>query len=171
MDYSKIYDIDFRALANLLTPPFLRKVTFIDWLEVLFKPLEEVNLSLKALRKEAIYKVTHNGQVVYLQKVLNDSFDKEFRRIKITDSFEVNPTWIYPEADELPVYVYADAESSPRYVYDDSIFDTSTFDFNILIPSDLRPVSAEDIINLELQIKSLTNYYKLASKRYQIKWI
>lgn len=90
MNYSKIYDIDFRELANLLTPPMLRRRRHIDWIETLLKPLEQVNFSLKKYRKDAIYKVTHNGQVVYLEKVLNDSFDPELRRIKI-DDFHLRP--------------------------------------------------------------------------------
>ncbi|MCK4500600.1 hypothetical protein KAU11_08880 [Candidatus Babeliales bacterium] len=170
MNYSKIYNIDFRVLANLLTPPFLRKERLIDWLVVLLKPLEEVNFSFNQFRRDSIYKVTHNGQVVFLQKVLNDRFDNEFRRVKIADSFEYNPVWVRPEEDELPVYVYE--EDKPVFIHSESdVFGDVDVDFIVSMPLDLKPVAPIDLTNLELQIKSLTNYYKLASKRYLIEWI
>jgi hypothetical protein len=169
VNYSNLYNIDFRRLATLLTPTFLRKVKFIDWLETLLKPLEEVNFSFKQFRKDSIYKVTHNGQVVYLQKVLNDSFDNEFRRIKIKDSFENDPTWIYPQANENPTYIYD--QNSPTFLYDNSIFNNIEVDFVLSIPSGLKPFNEYDQRILEIQIKSIVNYYKLASKRFKILWI
>ncbi len=168
MNYSKIYNIDFRSLANLLTPPFLRKKTFIDWLSCLLHPLSFVNYNLNIFRKESIYKVTHNGQVVYLQKVLNDKYDNELRRIRIQDSFIYDPTWVYPEIRELPVYVYD--ENNPVYIYDESAFDTAETDFVAIFPNEIKPVNEIDLNILEIQIKSLINYYKLAGKRYLILW-
>lgn len=168
MNYSNIYNINFRKLGDLLTPPFLRKAALIDWIECLLKPLEEVNVNFKIFRKASIYKVTHNGQVVYLQKVLNDYFDKEERRIYIKDVFYRNPLYIYPETDEKPVYIY---DNEPVYVYDDNDFNLPDYEFVVYIPIALKPVNDIDIINIEIQIKSLVNYYKLASKRYLIKWI
>jgi hypothetical protein len=169
VNYSKIYDIDFRELANLLTPPMLRRRRHIDWIETLLKPLEQVNFSLKKYRKDAIYKVTHNGQVVYLEKVLNDSFDPELRRIKIDDFPIYDPLWVYPESDEKPVYIDA---QKPVYVYTaGSIFKTVDFDFRVLVPKDIKPASDYALSALTVQIRSLVNYYKLASKRYTIEWI
>ncbi len=170
MRYSNIYNIDFGNLANLLTPPFLRKVKLIDWLIVLLKPLEEVNVSFKSFRNDAIYQVTHNGQVFSLQKVLNDAYDNTERRIRIVDSFVVDPLYIYPEDDERPVYVYPEGQEPP-YVYDDVVFEEIDVDFIVLLPSDFRPSNDEDRRILEIQIRSLINYYKLASKRYVLKWI
>lgn len=171
MNYSNIYNIDFRKLANMLTPPFLRKLTHIDWLETLFKPLEEVNFKFKIFRKESIYKVTHNGQVVYLQKVLNDAFDNEFRRIYIVDSFAIEPLWVYPEANQRDIYIGEVGDSETVYVYDESIFDDSDVDFIVVMPIELMPATDYDLNIVEIQIKSLVNYYKLASKRYKIIWI
>lgn len=169
MIYNNIYKINFRNLANYLTPPFLRKQRFIDWMDVLLKPVEEVNYSFKLFRKQAIYKVTHNGQVVFLQKVLRDAFDRELRRILIVDSLSFDPVWVYPTADDLPVYI-GDA-SSPRFLYNgSSVFADQDYDFIILMPAELKPSDPDDLNISELQIKSLTNYYKLASKRFLILW-
>lgn len=171
MSYFNNYDIDFNVLANLLTPPFLRKPKLIDWLITLLKPLEEVNYKFKAFRRQAIYKVTHNGQVVYLQKVLRDAYDNEQRRILIQDAFSRDPLYIYPEANQLPAYIYSEAENQPVYLYDNSIFDAGDYDFVVLFPLKLKPLTDFETNILEIQIKSLINYYKLASKRYIILWI
>lgn len=171
MSYFNNYDIDFNVLANLLTPPFLRKPKLIDWLITLLKPLEETNYKFKAFRRQAIYKVTHNGQVVYLQKVLRDAYDNEQRRILIQDAFSIDPLYIYPEANQLPAYIYSEAENQPVYLYDNSIFDAGDYDFVVLFPLELKPLTDFETNILEIQIKSLINYYKLASKRYIILWI
>ena len=105
-----------------------------------------------------------------LQAVLNDSYDKNLRRIRVVDSFVQDPLWIYPENDNKPVYVYPENDNKPVYVYPDSIFDDIDVDFLVLIPVEYKPSNQESLNILEVQIKSLINYYKLASKRYKILW-
>lgn len=170
MRFYKIYNIDFRALANLLTPVFLRTRKHIDWILVLLNPLRDVNFSFNKFRNDSIYRVTHNGQVYSLQAVLNDAYDKTERRIKIVDSLFIEPVYVYPEDDEKPVYIYPENQGQ-TYVYDNSVFEESELDFIVLIPSDIKPFSENDTRILEIQIRSLVNYYKLASKRYELRWI
>lgn len=172
MNYSNIYTIHFRELVNILTPPFLRKIRYVDFLEALLKPLEEINYSLKVARKDAIYKVTHNGQVVYLEAVLNDSYDQSLRRIYIDDFPIFDPLYIYPEADERPVYIYADSEENPVYLYPEgSGYQGAPFDFVVHVPVEYRPLNAFELELFLTQMRGLINYYKLASKRYTIVWI
>lgn len=163
MNYSNTYNIDFRELVNLLTPPFLRRLKLVDFLEALLKPLEEVNFKLKLFRGQSIYKVTHNGQVVYLQAVLNDKYDNDQRRIKIDDFPIFDPLWIYPDADENPVYI-----GSPALYTSEEAFSATEFDFLVFVPMEYRPFETTERENFLTQIKSLINYYKLASKRYDI---
>lgn len=163
-------NIDFRALASKLSPPKLRKERLIDWVVALLKPLEEVNFLFKNFRKQAIYKVVHNGQVVYLEKVLNDRYDNSLRRIYIADAFEYDPTWVYPENENLPVYVNPEAGEAV-YIYDDSILQESNVDFIVFVPLDLQPSTPTTLNNFLIQMRSLINYYKLASRRYSIQWI
>lgn len=166
MNYSNIYNIDFRELVNLLTPTFLRKLKFTDFLEALLKPLEEVNYSFKLFRKKSIYKVTRNGQIVYLQAVLNDSYDNSLRRIYIEDFPIYDPIFVYPVADEKPAYL-----GSPYLYTEAEIYNAVEFDFLVFIPVEYRPASAHDLNIFLIQIRSLINYYKLASKRYNIIFI
>lgn len=180
MNYSQIYTVNWKNLVNFLTPPFLRTVRLIDWLLVLIEPLSSTNRELRVFRDQAIYKVTHNGTVVLLQKVLNDAFDNELRRILICDTIEFPSVWVYPEADNRPVYV-DDESGDPVWVYDfNSVFTEAEYDFIVKMPIELMPTGdttgtvdevPEDLLIFELQIKSLVNYYKLASKRYKIVWM
>jgi hypothetical protein len=166
VNYFNIYNIDFRELANNLTPPFLRKLTLIDFLETLLKPLEEVNFKFKLFRKRSIYKVKNNGQVVYLQAVLNDSYDNQLRRIYIEDAPIFDAITVFPEADQKPVYI-----GSPYLYTDEEVFNTAEFDFLVYVPLEYRPFNANELQNFLTQMRSLINYYKLASKRYDIIFI
>jgi len=169
--YFNVYTLNFRILVNLLTPPFLRKRKFVDWVYVLVSPLETVNIKFNKFRRDSIYKVTHNGQVFSLNAVLNDAYDPSDRRIRVSDSVNRGAVYIYPENDNKAVYVYPESENEPIIVYDDSVFEQIDYDFLVLIPLDLRPSNADDLSVLLLQIRSLINYYKLASKTYNILWI
>jgi hypothetical protein len=166
VNYSNIYNINFRELVNLLTPPILRKLKFTDFLEALLKPLEEVNFNFKIFRNKSIYKVTRNGQIVYLQAVLNDSYDNGLRRIYIEDFPIYEPIYIYPVSDEKPAYL-----GSPYLYTDEEIYNAVEFDFLVFIPVEYRPSSPENLNIFLIQIRSLINYYKLASKRYNIIFI
>lgn len=160
------YNIDFRELANKLTPPFLRSLKNIDFLEAILKPLEEVNLKFKSFRRSSIYKVKNNGQIVYLQAVLNDTYDNSQRRIYILDFPIFNPVYVFPVNDQKPVYLdskYLHTEAEVNAVLQS--------DFLVFVPLEIRPYAPEDLEIFLTQIKSLVNYYKLASKRFDIKFI
>lgn len=53
-----------------LIPPVLRKRKQAIWLRTLLKPLTSVY-------EDTLYKMQHNGQVVYFEKVLNEIFNKQ----------------------------------------------------------------------------------------------
>lgn len=162
------YNIDYRQLVSKLTPPKLRKLRFVDYLVALMKPLEQINFLFKIFRRESIYKVVHNGQVVYLEKVLNDRYDNSLRRIYISDSFEYDPTWVYIENENLPVYI---EDQEAVYIYPEEVFAEANVDFIVFVPLDLQPSTAIELNNFLIQMRSLINYYKLASRRYTIEWI
>jgi len=100
-----------------------------------------------------------------LEKVLNDAFDVEERRIYITDSIINDPTYLYSIPEARPVFL------GTAYLYDFRVFDETEIDFYVVFPLALKPVSPFDLLNFENRIKALINYYKLASKRYKIIWI
>lgn len=167
----KVYSIDFRRFAFLLTPIMFRKKKMIDWLEVLLQPLSELNRLFIKFRNDSVYKVVHNGQVFSLEQVLNDSFDFYDRRIYILDRDYTDFLYIYPAEDDKPIYIYEESENRSVYVYDESAYESPGYEFIVHMPLDSKPSTEEALKNIETQIKALVNYYKLVSKRYTIIWI
>ncbi len=64
----KYTQIHWGKTLLMLLPPLLRKQRQAVWLKVLTKPLN-------SLYDETLYKMQHNGQVMYLEKVLNELFN------------------------------------------------------------------------------------------------
>ncbi|WP_394775426.1 hypothetical protein [Flavobacterium sp.] len=94
--------LKWEKLLLWLIPPILRKKTHVDWLDVLLTPLHTIY-------EEILYKMQHTGQVIYLEKVLNDTY---------------NPTKIYnpnlsTEQKRLEELIYIDESVKPtlQYVY------------------------------------------------------
>jgi hypothetical protein len=94
--------LKWEKLLLWLIPPILRKKTHVDWLNVLLRPLHTIY-------EDILYKMQHTGQVIYLEKVLNDTY---------------NPTKIYNpnltiEQKRLEELIYIDESVKPtlQYVY------------------------------------------------------
>ncbi len=64
----KYTQIHWGKTLLMLLPPLLRKKKQAVWLKALTKPLE-------SLYDDTLYKMQHNGQVMYLEKVLNELFN------------------------------------------------------------------------------------------------
>lgn len=147
------YSVNWRRLAILLTPPFLRS-EFLDFVKASFKPLQELHDEWLRLRASNLYKIKHNSQVCYLRAALNDSFDYDLRRIVIVNGNKYKKTYIYTRGEQKPKFL------GTLYIHSRDDYQDSGIDFIVLIPSDL--VYNED------QMKALIDFYKLASKRYKI---
>lgn len=165
-----IYIIDFKRLVVFLLPTFLRKRRTYEYLLALIEPIVVLYVELKKYRADAIYRLEHDSTVYSIENVLNDSFDPQLRRIEIRDVFEGEPLYVYEESANKPIYIYPESANKPVYVNGGSYFDRADTDFVVLIPSDLKPVSTSLDLRLS-EIKKLVDYYKLASKRYNIAWI
>ncbi|MDE5525705.1 hypothetical protein [Elizabethkingia meningoseptica] len=149
------YKVDFRRLGVLLLPTFLRSPSMMAMTNVLMSCLEQINDDFIADRKSNIETATHNSQVCYLRKILNDKFDYD-RRILIEDP-----------NDKEETYVYTDGENKPHYLeelilYPESEFSDKKVDFVIKVPIQLESY-------LE-NIKNTVDYYRLASKRFKIEF-
>jgi len=85
-----------------LSPPILRKATHISWLKVLLTPL-------KTLYEDTLYRMHHNGQVISIEKVLNEIFNPE--RV-------YNPNYTTEEKQSHNL-IYIDETLQPKlkYVY------------------------------------------------------
>lgn len=170
-----MYNVDIFKIIDWFIPPRKRYMWLRVWLRALNAPIaymqgqltSEANTeSFDNARAAATYKLKHNSQVVYLQKMLNDNFDVDERRITIENAVRTEPLVIYRRAewdaigDDEKVYLYRRAEGEETTIYR-RIEGSSAGGFIVNVPFALS--------NAEYyKMRSLLNYYKLASKIYTI---
>ncbi len=150
---SKVYDIDIKKLAVLLLPTFLRKAIMVAWLHCLVTPLVSLHYTFMQKRKNDLYNLNHNGQVCYLRAALNDAFDIEERRIRIVEGNSYKRQYIYTRGEQKPKYL------GVMYLHGRADYDDTGVDFIVEVPTDTYR---------ENEMKSLIDFYRLASKRYKI---
>jgi hypothetical protein len=166
----RIYTVDYPKviLSNLAT--FLRKVTRVNWLYYIIYPIIQLYYVFLDFRSSQLYKMSHNSQVVYLRKVLNDRFDNSQRGIEVKTVAVIEPQWHYDTADNKPVWYYDTADDKPVWFRDKADFDNYNADFEVRIPLRLKPDTADAQAQFETKVRLLVDYYKLYSKKYLLKY-
>ncbi len=160
-----MFKVDFEKLVILLLPTFWRERRFVSWLVALVTPISTLYFIFMNLRKKNWYELNHNCQVCYLKKVLNDKFDNKLRRIEIIDGDDFKQKYIYTQAENKPVYL------GTFYIYNSSEIENVSADFVVKIPLEVYEEEKQITENGDFHlfdIESLVDYYKLASKRYEI---
>lgn len=161
----KIFDINFSKWAILLLPTALRQSRMIAWVKVLISPIATLHYDFVQKRKKDIYRLSHNGQVCYLRKALNDKFDSEQRRIKIISGSKYKAQYIYTKGEKKPTFL------GTMYLRDKSAYADTGVDFLVLLPLSVWNSYKTEIAIGEYRhypIEALVDYYRLASKRYKI---
>lgn len=92
--------LKWEKLLLWLIPPILRKKTHVDWLDVLLTPLH-------SLYEDILYKMQHTGQVIYLEKVLNEAFN-------VTKEYDPN---LNIEQKRQQGLIYIDESIKPELQY------------------------------------------------------
>jgi len=164
---SKIFEIDFKRLVVMLLPLALRKPLIFALLNSMIKPITTLYNNFLNSRKTNLYIATITPQVCYLRKLLNDTFDPDFRRIYISDG-EINE-WVLLSSlnlfnstdDKQPLWVGSEVY---QIIYKQGIVTSIGFDFAIFVPNSLRNNTNHN------RIISLLDSHKLASKRYIINY-
>ena len=148
------FNVQWKKLAILLTPTFLRSELMIAWLELLMESINDIHYQWLQFRKSNIYILAHNSQVCFLRGALNDRFDNEQRRIQIIDGNKYQRKYIYTDEEQKPRFL------GIIYIHGDEDYSDTGVDFIVEVPNDI-------IFNIN-EMKGLIDFYKLASKRYKI---
>jgi hypothetical protein len=161
---SKVYHVDIKKLSGLLLPTRNRKSVFLGLMNSIVSPLQTLHTLFISKRRQDHYKLAHNGQVCYLRKVLNDSFDPTLRRIQIVDGNRYNSMYIHTEAELKPKFL------KTIHLRDESVYQNTGVDFLVLLPKQVYEIQKTQIQNSVrfYDVESVVEYYKLASKRYKI---
>ena len=161
------YDVDMKRLAVLLLPTALRQPRLSALVQVLMAPLSRLHSEFTGYREMKTYRLTHNGQVCYLRAVLNDRYDSALRRITIEEPEQVPSTCMLylRQTGRFTRITHRGAERQVtlrRRGYGG----IGGLDFWICVPLELMT----DDTYSENALRALANQYKLASKRFGIKY-
>ena len=149
------YKIDFKKLAILLLPTFLRKSIIVAYAQALLKPIDALHYDWLQKRKANWYTLEHTGQVCRLRKVLNDELDNTQRRITIANGTAFTRRYIYTKAEKKPKYL------GIFFIKSNNEYQNTGVDFRVFVP--------QSIIDLQkYRLEYLIKFYKLAGKRYTI---
>lgn len=153
--------IDLLLLIDLLMPPVQREDWLVDYIRSAFKPLINLQSDFYSFRDDIKYQLTFNGQVIYMEHVLNDQFDPVNRGIYITDSTLIQNTYIFTNAeDNETTYIVTNAETAPPvYLYTNQEY-IDDVDFIVNIPS--------TVTYNEDEVKFWVNKYRIAPMRWKI---
>lgn len=159
-----MFSVNFKNIVNQNLPPKTGADVPItkSWLYSLIQPLIELYAIFSSYRIQALYTLSFTGQVIYLEKLLNDTFNNGGTEIFIEDGIlKIAPFLFNTAEDADPFYVFNTAETNEAnlYLYNTAEY-TGNLDFIVKVPTAL--------VFDENQMKSLINKYKLAGKNYTI---
>ena len=122
--------------------------------------LRETYNTFVTYRESVNYQLAHNGQVCYLQAMLNDFFDAAERRIRVVDFTAYGAIFFWEETD-IPHLVNM-GDDHVLYFFNDDV----GVDFTVQLPRDV----SWDVPTLAY-VKAKVNEYKLAGKVYNIELV
>lgn len=164
------HKIDIHKLFVQLLPVSLRRLHTVLFLHAL-------SLPLKRLTENVLYKMQHDGRVIYLEKVLNEAAEIPTYSAKNHENTKVLfigpgeiPDEVYifqnPEPD-APVWLELGDEfpneADKTYLNTQAELDDEYCDFTVWVPGTMN--------YLETKLRHLINYYKMAGKKYKFKWL
>lgn len=152
---------DFDEVIEFNLPIHLRQFKILAYLKFISTPFKRLLNEFYEFTNKVKYEVSFNGQVIYLEHILNDTFDNVNRGIYITDADQEDQVFLFNQAEQNEkTYLYNISESGPEtYLYNQSE-SLSWPNFIVNVPS--------GVTYDENQMKALINKYKLAGKKYKI---
>lgn len=140
------------------------------WLDALFGPLKQRYLIFVAYKNDAIYRVSHNGSITLLQKVLNDAFDLDDRRIYIKNIAKTDIDRFYLLATEKEFGFNTEGNVNKGFY---NIFGSQSnlADFTVHVPVEYQSANTAELEAFLIKLSAVINYYKLYAKKYKIEWI
>lgn len=150
------YKVDFYKLVFNFLMVGLRKPIELAFYYSSVNPLVSLHSTWRAFRLANLYKLETTGQVCYMRRALNDSFDQSDRRIYIDGT----------GGDARKTYIYTPGEQQTKYlgklwIRNSLEFEDTGADFLVYVP--------KTIVDLQrFEIMALLDFYKVASKRYLI---
>jgi len=154
-----MYNINIKRLVAWLIPSVFKSKTLPLLIRSFCVPIEQNYIAFMKKKEAVLYQLSHNSQVCYLTKLLNDKFDPDQKRISLEEIPHLQALYIYPQSDGSRKTLYLGQE----IIRPKSDFDRTGVDFKVVLSSGLKLNQNE-----KFEMQSLINYYKLAGKQYII---
>jgi len=170
MIFDQIYQLNWASLPMHLLPHSLRQSRSYAWLVCLLKPVQNLHTQFLSYRTKKNCELDHTPQVYSIEKVLNDAFDQQERRIYIVDGVYLSAVYFYNPDENAPVHFYnpQDNADHPRF-YNPQELEQLDVDFVVVLPTEFQNNYIEGSSQL-IRLKSLIDFYRLPDKTYQIKF-
>lgn len=133
----KVFEMDYKKLAVLLTPTFLRQSTLVALVRVLMQPLVTLYDKFSTNRDDHLYNLAHNGQVCRLKHALNKLDD----RLTYRNGFEIEDinalgNFVFAYDEDMPQSLWWWVEDQPdcTMVYDEAEILVATETFVVFVP-------------------------------------
>lgn len=152
--------IDLHYIINVMLPPVHRINEIIKYIQAVIKPLDDVLQEFYVFFEQNKYNLQFNGQVMNLERLLNEQFDNVANGIYITDAINVNEVFLFnkEEGNEL-TFLHNKIEVADPYYLQNSM-EIENRDFIVNIPSAV-------VYNADL-LKFYVNKYRAFGKRWKI---
>lgn len=168
------YNLHIKRLATHLLPLLYRQPLLLALHHAAVSGHAYIHNHFMQWKENIDYRLSHNGQVCYLQAALNDRFDPDFRRIRIADAPVLPPTILHQQDEGSAATLFGRRVNSPQALpvpprtqgaieVNSRNFGGRGVDFLVLLPA-LRGRVMIDC-NTEY-LAAIVNLYKLASKRW-----
>ena len=162
--------VDIEKLIQLSLPTFMRKPNILAFLNALFAPLKIQYIRFTKFKESVFYIVSHNSSITLLQKMLNDKFDDEERRIYISNiqRTDINRFYYWNENKEFGFYDEGDVQKGFYYAFQN---EAQSPDYIVHIPIEYQPNTELELDKYLVKVRSEINRYNHYSKSYIIEWI
>lgn len=157
------FGVKLKELVVGLIPLKIRGDRFTEWIGALVEPIQTINDTFAAMVAAIRYELQFNGQVIYLEHILNDQFDVGGRNIYIDDPDQyIDDNYLYNKIeDQDDLTIYNKAEGGPDlYLY--TLAETAANDdFIVFVPDTIGFDAA-----MQVQMSVIIDRYRHAGKRY-----
>lgn len=156
-----IFQADWRRFARMFTPVELRRSKLMALLYACLSPISTLHAIFISFRLNVQYRIGINYQVCYLEKLLNDTYDVEDRRIYINNQPQpFLPQVLYTKAEGRPVKLFLKSEETPFKMYRKAETPAGALNFIIFVH--------EDILFNSDEMSGLVRQYCLQTKNFLI---
>lgn len=157
------FGVKLKELVVGLIPLKIRGDHFTEWIGALVKPIQTMNDAFAVVVADIRYELSFNGQVIYLEHILNDQFDPSSRNIYIDDPDQyIDDNYMYNKGeDQDSLTIYNKSEGGPDlYLY--NLAETAeNDDFIVFVPDTISFDAA-----MQVQMSDIIDRYRHAGKRY-----